>query len=328
MNRRSRCRSSKVSLFAMAATLAAFLTTGPPDAFAAAQTAGAASKTPFPRVQVIPLPDDRASFQVDGVEKLCYHYPNRYIRPYWFPLIGPFGRPVTRISHPRDPNSHSHHKSVWVSHNSVNGLDFWSDTAKTRIVHDQIIFYGDGPDSATMSVRNYWLDGDGKRIVKEIRTTRLLPLADGEINLDIELEFTPVAGTVTFGKTPFGFLGVRVAKTMGVNDGGGVIRNSEGAVGEKDVFWQRARWVDYSGPITADADNGITLMDHPSNPRHPTFFHVRSDGWMGAAFCCAEEYVLPEKQTLRLKYRLYVHKDRLPPATLDAAWKRFAIENK
>jgi hypothetical protein len=285
-----------------------------------------AMKRPFPRVQVVPLPDDRASFQFDGVEKLCYHYPSRYIRPYWFPLIGPAGRAVTRISHPRDPNSHSHHKSIWVAHNSVNGNDFWSDRTPTRIVHDQVIRYGDGPDSASMVVQNFWLDGAGKRLLKEIRGFRLQPLADGELIVDIELEFTPVAGPVTFGKTSFGFLAVRVAKTMGVNDGGGVIRNSEGAVGEKNVFWKPARWVDYSGPIAPDAENGITLMDHPSNPRHPTFFHVRSDGWMGTSFCCEQEYVLAEKQSLKLRHRLYVHKGRPSVEDIDVAWKRFARE--
>ena len=44
-----------------------------------------------------------------------------------------------------------------------------------------------------------------------------------------------IEGDVTFGKTPFGFLGVRVAKMIGVKDGGGTIRNSEGGVNEKGV---------------------------------------------------------------------------------------------
>ncbi len=284
------------------------------------------SKNPFPRVQIIPQPDDQASFQVEGVEKLRYHWPSRYIRPYWFPLIGPEGVSVTRISHPRDPNSHSHHKAVWIAHNSVNGWDFWSDRTPTRIVHDQIVRYNDGVDSASMTVRNFWLNGAGRRVLQELRTARLRPLEHGELLVDIELELSPTTGSATFGKTPFGFLGVRVAKTMGVNDGGGEIRNSEGAVGESDVLWKRARWVDYSGPITPQAENGIALMDHPSNPRHPTFFHIRSDGWMGTAFCCEAPYTLSSGETLRLRHRLYVHRGRAPLAAIEREWKRFAGE--
>ena len=287
---------------------------------------GQATTKAFPRVQVVPLPDGRASFQFDGTEKLRYHYAKRHTRPFWFPLIGPAGRPLTRITHPHDPNGHSHHKSIWIAHHDVNGLDFWSDSTRTRIVHDAVVCYDDGPDAASMTVRNRWLDGDGRRVLAETRTTRLIPLRDGELFVDIELTFTATDGSVTFGKTPFGFLGVRVAKTIGVHDGGGTIRNSEGGVNEKQVLWKRARWVDYSGPIAPDAHNGITLMDHPTNPRYPTYYHVRNDGWMGASFCYENPCSLAPKQSLKLKYRLYGHKGDRSPADIDAVWKRFAAE--
>jgi hypothetical protein len=55
------------------------------------------------------------------------------------------------------------------------------------------------------------------------------------------------------GKTPFGFIGVRMAKTIGVHDGGGTILNSEGALDEKEVFWKHAKWAVYSGPNTPKA---------------------------------------------------------------------------
>jgi len=280
----------------------------------------------FPRVQVIPLPDGQASFRVNGVEKLRYYYAPRFIRPFWFPVIGPSGRSLTRMGHPHDPNSHSHHRSLWIAHQSVNGLNFWTDRTQTRIVHERILGFEDGPESAAMSVRNRWVDGEGKRLLTEERTTRLTPLANGELFVDIALVFKATGGPVTFGKTPFGFLGVRVAKTIGVNDGGGTIRNSEGGVNEKQVIWKRARWVDYSGPTTPEAVEGITLMDHPSNPRCPTYFHVRNDGWMGASFCYAEPFVLGAGESLRLRYRLYVHRGAPSPEKIDALWRRFAAE--
>src|SRR6185436_6103181 len=71
---------------------------------------------PVPRMQAIPLPRHEVSFQRDGVEIARYHFDPSLRRPFVFPIIGPAGRSLTRMGHPRDPESHSHHKSVWISH--------------------------------------------------------------------------------------------------------------------------------------------------------------------------------------------------------------------
>ncbi len=131
--------------------------------------------------------------------------------------------------------------------------------------------------------------------------------------LIIDLELSTGKEPVAFGKTPFGLIGVRMAKTIGVNDGGGTIRNSEGGMNEAGCFWKPARWVDYSGPITAKAIEGIMLMDHPKNPGYPSVFHVRNDGWMGICFSFDGARVIEPKLPLRLRYGLYVHAGS-PPA--------------
>src|SRR5690242_17163287 len=63
-----------------------------------------------PRVQIVPLPDDQVSVQVDGHERLRWHTSPRDPRPFFFPLLGPSGRPLTRMGHPADP-THDHHRS-------------------------------------------------------------------------------------------------------------------------------------------------------------------------------------------------------------------------
>jgi hypothetical protein len=133
-----------------------------------------------------------------------------------------------------------------------------------------------------------------------------------------------VEGPVALDKTSFGFLAVRVAKSMGVFDGGGMILNSEGGINEPGVFWKPARWCDYSGPVTSSQWNGIGFLDHPSNPHHPTPWHVRPDGWMGAAFATAEGYQIPKAGWLELKYRLYLHSGTAKEANVERAWHDFA----
>jgi len=282
---------------------------------------GAGTATPFPRVQAVPMPGRQAALEIDGVEVARYHYDASYHRPFVFPLIGPAGRPLTRLTHPHDPDGHGHHLSIWVSHRDVNGANFW-ENGTARIVHDAVEKIEDGADAAAVVVRNIWRDGDGAAVVNERRTIRLHALPNDERYLDLILELTPANGPVTFGKTPFGFLGFRVAKTMGVHDGGGTIRNSEGGVNEEAILWKRARWVDYSGRVAPGVTNGLALFDHPDNPRFPTYFHVRNDGWVGASFCYEGPCALNEGETLTLRYRLYAHGAATPEA-VHARWQEF-----
>jgi hypothetical protein len=211
-----------------------------------------------------------------------------------------------------------------MSHQFVNGVNFWEDRA-AHIVQQKLERLEDGPDAASIETLNAWQDKDAKTLLIEHRRTGVQVLDNGEwlLLIDSQLEAPPNA-PVTLGQTPFGMLGVRMAKTIGVNDGGGTIRNSEGGVDEAGCFRKPARWVDYSGPITPQASEGITLLDHPENPHHPTIFHVRNDGWMGAALTFPGEIVIPPGQPLRLRYALYVHAGLPPVEALQKRWEDFA----
>lgn len=68
-----------------------------------------------------------------------------------------------------------------------------------------------------------------------------------------------------------------------------------------------ARWVDYSGPIVGRTVEGITLFDAPTNPNHPAIFHVRNDGWMGAAFNQAEARMLRPGEPLKRRHGFFLH---------------------
>ncbi|UCE50717.1 MAG: PmoA family protein, partial [Phycisphaerales bacterium] len=244
-------------------------------------------------------------------------------RPFLFPVIGPSGRSLTRMGHPHDPESHSHHNSVWISHHDVNGTNFWGDAGKGKIRHRRIVEFVDSDERASLVTENEWTDGDGRVLLLEMRRITVAPLTGGEWLLTIDIEFKPRARAGRLGKTPFGMIGVRMAKTIGVNDGGGTIRNSEGAVNEKEVFWKRAKWVDYSGAIASGKVEGIALFDHPDNPNFPTYFHVRDDGWMGASLTFDGPREIPPGQSLHLRYGLYIHSDAKPREVIGKMWQRF-----
>jgi len=278
---------------------------------------------PVPRMQVIPMPYHQASFQREGVEITRYHFGPGLHRPFLFPVIGQSGISLTRMGHPHDPESHSHHNSVWISHNDVDGISFWSDGGGGKIRHKRIVKFEDAGESSSIATENQWITNEGKVLLLETRRVTVLLLGKLEWLLIIDMEFKAKDSTVTLGKTPFGMIGVRMAKTIGVNDGGGRIRNSEGAVNEKEVLWKRAKWVDYSGAVTNENLEGITLFDHPENPNFPTYFHVRNDGWMGASLTFDGPRKIRPKEPLHLRYGLYVHSDMKARDAIEAKWKQF-----
>ena len=140
-----------------------------------------------PRMQVVPMPYDQASFQQEGVELTRYHFGPELHRPFLFPVIGPAGRSLTRMGHPHDPESHSHHNSVWISHNDVNGTSFWSDGGKGKIRHKRIIEFVDSDQKASLLAENQWLGNDGKVLLMETRRITVLGLSNDEWLLTIDM---------------------------------------------------------------------------------------------------------------------------------------------
>jgi len=276
-------------------------------------------------MQAIPQAHEQVTFERNALEIARYHYGADLKRPFVFPLIGPAGRSVTRIGHPRDPQTHSHHNSVWISHESVNGANFWGDASGARIAHVRVLRMDDSDDAAYVESENAWVDKAGTTVMKEYRRTRIRSLPNDECLLEIDTQMeAPGSASVALGQTAFGFIGVRMAKTIGVNDGGGTIRNSEGGVDEAGCFRKPARWCDYAGPLTRDVWGGATLMDHPDNLNHPAPFHVRNDGWMGVASTFPGAHTIQPGAPLRLRFAVYVHAGLPEANALQKRWEEWA----
>ncbi|MEO2032318.1 MAG: PmoA family protein [Planctomycetaceae bacterium] len=267
------------------------------------------------RCEVMPLADRQVAFRVDGVEKLRWHYGDQYPRPFFYPFNGPSGVSLTRMGHP-GAQDHDHHRSVWFAYHKVNGIDFWSDQTDARIRQKHWYRYSDSDEEAIMASRLGWYDENGTEIMEQDIVAALRPLPDNEHALELQITFRPPQGvdSVSLDKTNFGPLAVRVSKTLSARFGGGQLTNSEGAIGEKNIFGRPARWMDYSGPVIVGQNQnrrvvreGITYFDHPANLRYPTHWHVRTDGWMGASFGMHTGHRINAGDSLVLRYLLYAH---------------------
>ena len=290
------------------------------------------STNPVLRLQALPLPHFTTSFQFDGRELTACHYDPADRRVFWYPFFATKDASLTRMGHPHDPFGHSHHNSVWISHADIDGVNFWGDRGKSlgkiQCVAIPREAYTDGDEHASMKMILNWIrEEDAAVLLIETRRAELM-LLDGAKSwmMVVDMEFTtPKRELTQFNPSPFGVMAVRMAKSIGVQDGKGRILNSEGAINEAAIFRQPARWCDYSGRLTNDSDGfaGITLMNHPVNPEHPTPFHVRDDGWMGACLNLNSTIEVSETHKLRLRYGLWVHDAISNRAECEAIWERF-----
>lgn len=289
-----------------------------------------------PRCEIIPIDGHQFSFRIDGIEKTRWHTGIDYPRPYFFPLNGPSGESLTRMGHPGAPN-HDHHQSVWFAHHDVEGHSFWAYSGEGTIRQKEWLSIEDGEEEGVFSALLGWFAPEGVELLEQELVVAIRPHAGGSYELEIQFTLRPPGKRelIRLEKTNFGLLAVRVAKSISTHFGGGRLTNSDGIEGEKEIFGKEARWMDYSGPVaigTGDGrswtDEGITFFDHPDNPRHPSHWHVRDDGWMGASFCFDEGYDVTPENALTLRYLLHLHSGEVDSKEAEKVFDAFSKRSK
>lgn len=267
---------------------------------------------------------NRLRVELDG--KLFTEYYFKDVpRPFCYPLIGPGEAPMTRnwpiVQNADDSHDHKHHRSLWFAHGSVNGHDFWSeDKDFGRTVHEKFTEVKSGKDVGIISSQNQWVTADGKVVCTDDRTLRIYHPTEPQQRLfDFEITLHASNGDLTFGDTKEGTMALRLAETLRLKGkvGQGHIINSKG-VRDGETWGKRAEWCDYYGPVDGKTV-GVAIFDHPQNPRHPTWWHVRDYGLFAANPFGKHDFeslrddktagnlVVPAGQSITFRYRFYLH---------------------
>ena len=95
---------------------------------------------------------------------------------------------------------------------------------------------------------------------------------------------------------------------------------------------KRARWMDYSMVDNATGQPcGIAILEHPSNPRHPSQWHnvmvaAGRFGYFSPAMLWSEPYTLPAGGQFTLRYRILVHPGRGDSDAMQKQWQAFAAQ--
>ena len=280
---------------------------------------------------------EKIRIEINGKLFTEYHFKN-VPRPYFYPVIGPTGKPVTRHWPMKEGENeqydHSHHRSLWFTHGDVNGYDFWSEgRGAGKIVHDKFLKVTSGPEVGIIQSQNRWVAYSGEVICTDTLTHKFYHRPEGQM-MDFDITIHASQGEVTLGDTKEGSMAIRLAPTMRLRGkvGQGHIVNSEG-IRDAQTWGKRAAWCDYYGPVNGQTV-GVAIFDHPQNPKHPTWWHVRDYGLFTANPFGVHYFenkpkgtgdiTIPSGKSLTLRYRLYFHKGDEKQAKVAEHYREYA----
>ena len=257
----------------------------------------------------------RVDVTVDGKPFTSYIWPTSLKKPVLFPIRTAQGTLVTR-GFPLEPRpgervDHPHHVGLWFNHGDVNGLDFWNNSDAIpadrapkmgTILHRKVLDASNGADRGELVVESEWVQADGKPLLRE-RTHYVFRAGADRRSIERNTTLTALDQKVVFRDNKEGSLGLRVTRALEqpadkpevFTDVSGKatkvpVLNNEGVTGsytsseglKGDAVWgTRAKWTMLSGTVEGEPTT-VAILDHPSNPTYPTYWHARGYGLFSA----------------------------------------------
>jgi hypothetical protein len=256
-------------------------------------------------------------------------------KPYIYPILSPNGSAVTRdwplkTGSANETKDHVHQKSAWFCHGDVipeglelktrsadkhvAGVDFWSEAKG----HGFIVVTSHEVQANRVTLKLNWNTPDAVTILKESRIYEFQTVEKGRL-ISMQTELTTQEYPITFGDTKEGAFGIRVSDSlrMTFKTGDGLLTNSLGKSGMKDIWGYASDWCDYSGTIN-EKKAGVALFDHPKNKYRSTW-HARDYGLLAANPFGRNQSTFPSQagktdvvklskgESLKLKYAIFAH---------------------
>ncbi len=282
----------------------------------------------------------RIEVKIDGKPYTSFFLSTDGNKPYVYPLRTATGVIVTRHfpmeQFPGETKDHPHQRGLFFAHGEVNGYNFWAtepdmnNPNKGRMALKKVVEMKDGRKSGTIVAVFDGLDPHGKAIMTETRTITFY--SDPKLRtIDYSIKIDPKE-KLKFGDTKEGTFGIRIATSM-TEDKGGRMVNAEGKQTEKNVWGKRSPWVDYYGTVDGQTV-GIAIMDHPLNPRHPTYWHSRAYGLFAANIFGVKDFTKDKTQdgsmtlepghSVQFRYRVVIHPGDAGALDLSGLFQKFA----
>ncbi|MEC8554932.1 MAG: PmoA family protein [Planctomycetota bacterium] len=258
-----------------------------------------------------------------------------YEKPILYPVIGPAGTSMTRDypmkkDTPNEKPDHPHHKSIWFGHMKVNNESFWhvgKNAGTTEHVGYEI-------KGNSIHSKNKLVDRDGEMMAMDSRVIAFGGSSQSRW-IDYTVTYHASESDLVFGDNKDGQMGIRMNAALRIAGpiATGKAINAEG-VREKNIWGKRAPWIDYWGEIDGKKV-GIAMFDHPTNLRHPTWWHARDYGLLSAnpfgihhfeskADGKAGEHTLKKGGSLTFRHRFLFHLGDYKSAGVAKAYKSWS----
>jgi hypothetical protein len=274
---------------------------------------------------------------VGGSHFTTLHFSHDQDKPFLHPFRTASGVTVTR-GWPVEPvagetTDHPHQRGLWWAHGMTNGADFWTNgrnTGKYRLKSPP-------QTDASRGMLRLELDmvAPGDRVLGSLTEEYTFAAAGDTMIVDVLIRVSADRDTeIVLGDTKEGVMGFRVSDEL-TEPKGTVLMNSEGGVGENQIWGKRARWVDYSGKVGGQ-EVGVAMFDHPANPGFPTYWMARGYGLLAANSTGAHEFTgdankngsitIPRGGTVLFRHRVVIHKGDAKSAGVEALYQQFAAQ--
>lgn len=258
-----------------------------------------------------------------GVAPLLRYVYSGAPKPYFHPLLGPAGIPLTVY----EPHDHRWHRGLWFTIKLLNGENFWEEHApfgtQETEPYPQVTARPDG--AVAVSSALHWRRPNGEVALRESREWVWRAAGDG-FSIDWQSALTPTHDTL-LDRTPYttwgGYGGLVFRGTRSLDKTRFLTPDGE----RERMRGERAPWCDLSGRLDGgpDLSAGICFLDHPANIRNPTPFygHAAPGSFLNAAFLFHEPLPLAAGETLTLRYRALIHAEIWTAARAQAEQDRY-----
>jgi hypothetical protein len=275
----------------------------------------------------------------DNKPLLSYWYgkpaPNQKypLTDYIHPLIGLDGETLTDCG----PKDHLHHRGIfwtWVRHQKEGkSLGSWW-IPDTIHLEERDLKFLDGPVFSRFAAHHEWIyqakgSKDTLPFVDEYLVCRVFETTPEGRAMDVDIALTALVDGIRFGGTTeldkgYGGLSFRYAPAAEAK----IV--ADGKPIPKDLNHLRARWADWTGRFK-DADgkaseerSGAALFVATDHPDSPPEWITRLYGVLNVAYPGLKMIDLPKGQTLRLHYRVWVHRGDSAAGHVDEHYRAYA----
>jgi len=259
-------------------------------------------------------------------------------KPYFHPLRTPAGHDLT-LERPAD---HPWHRGLWFSWKTINGINYWEEDVEAgvsegRSIIQQVESQLNDDHSARITIHITYRDTIGPTI-REQRTLHIdPPLASPGYTINWEHSFTALKDVELELEKPAKHGGVQWGGYAGLSFRGAatlqdpLFRASNGWSNAADTtgYGEKATWMDMTGSVGSDSLQlaGITIFDHPANPRYPSPWYI----WYAAgkhlfftpSLLFDGPLTLQKGEELELKYQTFIHDGKPTVQQIEAISEEF-----